>query len=218
MNARERGFTLLELMVSLALVATMTLLLSGSLRQGSRSWEAGDLAAEREAGMLLLWRQLSERFDDARDAGFGRTGSRPLFTGDSQGVEFVTSMSRKTGGGLYIVRLEQAGHDDRRRLLLKRWLLHPELLDGEADVPRWRPYPEATEAPAATDGRSGFWYAESVLADHLREVRFTYHDGNRGTGWHPAWKGKARLPALVRLEVKDDKGSWPVMIFELPPS
>ncbi|MEE8085084.1 MAG: type II secretion system protein, partial [Alphaproteobacteria bacterium] len=42
----QAGFTLLELMVSLALVGLLTMVLTGGIRFGARVWEASQVQAE----------------------------------------------------------------------------------------------------------------------------------------------------------------------------
>jgi|AMFO01.1.fsa_nt_gi prepilin-type N-terminal cleavage/methylation domain len=219
----QRGFTLMELLVALSLVGMMTLLLYGALGYGGRAWDRGEAAAEREAGLILLHHRLRDLFLAAGNPA-AQGGTRParrfFFSGDANGVEFVTAMGRETGGGLYLVRLEQRAGNGGRRLMLRRWLFHPEVLDGQATLPAWIPYEERGGTPkekAVAPGAPGLWYAESVVAERLRRADFAYR-GDAGGAWQDRWSGGGRLPSLVRLQVEDDQGRWPVMIFEVPRS
>ena len=55
--------------------------------------------------------------------------------------------------GLYVLRLGVEGRGERSRLVLTRWLLHPDVLLGKADTPEWKPLdpasPGISGAPAA---------------------------------------------------------------------
>ena len=41
-NARERGFTLIEILIAMTLLGLLMAMLSGGLRLGTRAWEASD--------------------------------------------------------------------------------------------------------------------------------------------------------------------------------
>ena len=52
-QARQAGFTLLELIVALVLLGLLSAVLFGSLRLAGQSTDRGDAAAQRAAGMRL---------------------------------------------------------------------------------------------------------------------------------------------------------------------
>jgi general secretion pathway protein J len=228
MKAIQRGFTLLELLISLALIGLMVVLLFGALRFGGKAWDLSESRLERDTAISLLWQYLADRFSEARGISAhvqseGR--SYFLFQGEPEAVEFLTPMPAHLGsGGLYIIRLQKARVDGKNKLLLRRWIYHPEVFTGKAALPEWRPlnasgpYRRGEEKPELRA-----WYSESVLVDDLEEVRFAYFGLQEPTDetaqWSDTWEEeKRRLPRLVRLRVADAKGKWPEMLFQLPGS
>src|SRR6185369_11172741 len=63
---RQRGFTLVELLVAMVLLAAVMALLYSGLNFAARSWDAGDAngrrMADRRIGENFLRRELSELF------------------------------------------------------------------------------------------------------------------------------------------------------------
>lgn len=223
---RHSGFTLIELLIALALIGMMVSLLFGALRFASKAWDASDARLERDTTITMLWQYLSDRFREARriNAHVQTEGDNYyFFQGEPDGVEFVAPMPATLGsGGLYIIRLVEGRVDGQRKLMLQRWFYHPDVLSGEADLPPWRPL-KSSGGYRPGQEREGLraWYSESALVDDLKQVRFRYYGiqepGDEEADWSDRWdEEKRRLPLLVRMEVEDGEGAWPVMTFALP--
>ena len=55
---------------------------------------------------------------------------------------------------------------------------------------------------------------ETLLRD-VRTLQWFYQDGRTGE-WAQEWAAsKAGYPARIRLEVADDRGAWPALVFPL---
>ena len=222
-KAPAGGFTLIELVIALTLVGMATGLLYAALHHGTRAWDQGERLAKRQAAITLVWQRLDELLRTTGNPAVrlpGRKQRHHLFSGDGQGVEFPATMSRETGAGRYIVRLEPREAGDHRQLVLRRWLYHPEVLDGSASRPAWTPDGKAAAPPGAPERwtEEGLWYAESVLVEHLRHLSLSYRTVGENAQWQSEWREQKGLPALLRLEIEDERGRWPVMVFELPPT
>ncbi len=227
MSSDQRGFTLLELLISLALIGLMVVLLFGALRFGSKAWDLSEERLDRDTTISLLWQYLADRFREARGLSAyvqSEGNSHFFFQGEADAVEFLSPMPAHLGsGGLYIIRVQKVRINGEERLMLRRWIYHPEVLSGEAELPEWRslgesgPYHGGAEKPGLRA-----WYSESVLADRVKTVRFSYYGlqepGDEEAEWSDAWEEKRQLPRLVRLRVEDEKGTWPEMTFALPGS
>jgi general secretion pathway protein J len=124
MMRSQRGFTLIELVVAMALLATMMLLLYSGLTFSLRGWDAGDAsgrrAVDRRIGENFLRRELSELFPMRWKE---PTMVKFAFQGEKERVKFVSSRPAGiTQAGLSLVGLEvqDEGRGGRRRNLVMR--------------------------------------------------------------------------------------------------
>ena len=135
-TGHSQGFTLLEMLISLALMGIMMLLLFGALRFAGKAWDTSETRLERDTSISMVWQYLSDRFRQARALNSqvkSEGGNVFFFKGNAQAVEFVSPMPAHLGsGGLYIIRLQKARQGGKTQLILRRWLYHPEVLSGDA--------------------------------------------------------------------------------------
>jgi len=91
----ERGFTLIELVLALSIVAIMITLLFGGLRVGLRAWQRG----EERAGVLQHARSMTQLLQEALSGTYTYRGQADkdnaqnqviLFQGEAGRVSFVT--------------------------------------------------------------------------------------------------------------------------------
>lgn len=194
---REGGFTLLELLVALALVGLIVAMLFGSLRFGIRVWEAGNETIEASAELRLVQgfirRQLGQAFPVVRSKRSG--DSYVEFDGQRDSLAFVAPMpAHLGGGGLYQITLTVERSSGDYSLLMARRLFHPDVDDDVDD-----------DEPM-------------VLIEGLRDIEFAYfgaEDNTRSPEWHSEWREMDRLPSLVRIAAefpRDEKRQWPELV------
>ena len=222
---RARGFTLVELLIALAMLGLVTLLLFSGLRLGSRSWEsvervAGQSDALRFAHGFLI-RALSQiRAVEATTD----VGSQLAFAGAAERLEFVAPLSDYLGlPGLYVLRLALESRGAGRALVLTRWLLHPEILAGGDGVPAWEPLTSEgsrsfADLPVEMDAAGGAFGRTLLLeaVDDFAVAYFGLADGDEEPVWHSDWFGQATLPTLVRIRLTTATQTWPELVVALP--
>jgi general secretion pathway protein J len=219
------GFTLVELLIALVLIAVIMVLMFSGLRLGSRAWEAVATVSERVSDLRVARNFLERTLRQAQPVEVVFDGTQwPVFAGDPTRLELVAPLSEHVGiPGLYILRLglEPAGEYDR--LVLVRWLLHPEVLEGGDDYPEWEPLMEdsgigADAGPLDRDVADGA-YGRTVLLPQVAELELAYFgvaEGESEPEWFEEWADQPRLPEKVRLALRTPRQSWPAAVVELP--
>jgi general secretion pathway protein J len=199
---RQGGFTLIELVVAMAILGTMLVLLYSGLSFALRSWDAGDAngrrTADRRIGENFLIRELTEifpmRWKDPMEVRFA-------FEGRAHHLRFVSS--RPAGiaqGGLALVGVdvEDDAKDRTRNLVMRRVMADPDAADFS---PLER-----------TDERS-------VLVEDVGAVTFSYFGAENDftdPRWYDEWTFPSRMPAMVRMRIKtSDGGMLPDMLVKL---
>lgn len=197
--ATPLGFTLLELLIALALLSLIVAVLYGSLNLAGRSWDGGEAKAEATAGMRLAQEFLRAQFAGQHPQRQRRQAEFPLlFAGERDEVRYVAPLpERVEGGGLWVYRLALAREGDRSRLVVDRWL------------PDLNAVGEVTRAETET----------TVIADDIEELRLAYLGRDAGSTdateptWRDRWDDRQRLPFLVRIDIRPKRGAaWPSLV------
>jgi prepilin-type N-terminal cleavage/methylation domain-containing protein len=194
------GFTLLETVIALTLLAVMLALLFGGLRTGARAWEAGSERGDRADQMLLassfVRKELTATFPwRFRDP----LAVKIAFLGAPEAVRFVSMRPADIGGGgLAFVSLAfEAGRGGAGGRLVMRRV--PAAFDA-ADF-------------SAIDAADGF-----TLLDGVTAARFWYYGSENDVitpSWSDRWEFRQRMPTHVRIELSLAQGRLPDVIVAL---
>jgi general secretion pathway protein J len=201
MNApRESGFTLLELIIAMMLLALMSGLLFGTLSLSASSWDRGEAKAAQVSDMRLTEEFLRRALTAQHPLRLHKALNQPLyFQGTRESLAFAAVLPGQASGGIYYFRLAVTPSGDASRLTLARVIP-----DAAAITP-----PDFGGAP------------QSDLADAITEVRFSYfgrdadsNDANAPT-WRDRWDDPQILPLMIRVDVTPVKGTpWPSLVVE----
>lgn len=199
---RQRGFTLIELVVAMALLGTMLLLLYSGLTFALKGWDAGDAngrrTADRRIGENFLRRELSELFPMRwKDP----MALKLAFEGEAQRLRFVSSRPAGiTQGGLSLVGLEVEpdASSRARHLVMRRALPDDEAKD-------FAPLERAEQ--------------RSILIADIDSVVFSYFGAESAfaePSWMDTWTIVGRVPMMVRLRMKSSDGTFlPEMVVHV---
>ena len=187
----QAGFTLLELLVSITIMALLGATMAAGVRFGINAWQAG--AAQTEALMTgrslhsLMHGQLSTaRLRLLRGPGRDAVAA---FWGEPDRLQFLGSLPQ----------VVPHGND---------MLLEYRLTATGALAFSWRASGEDRQAETPT--------RPEKLLENVDRLRFRYYGRSAGgpvASWHDRWMDRDRLPALIRVEVTPESGE----LWRLPP-
>ncbi|WP_256646216.1 prepilin-type N-terminal cleavage/methylation domain-containing protein [Thermomonas paludicola] len=198
MNRRAAGFTLLEVLLAVTLLAAALALGFGILRAAVATSERGEQMARRNEQMRAVSDFLRRRIGGAQGIVFAfdpQSGRSLRFAGDARSMRFVADLPDYLGrGGPHLHELQVRTIGTSVRLDVDFQLVQ----GGEA-------------LPAATP--------PEPLATGLARVDFAYRtlDERGAMGeWRPEWGAPDTLPLQVRVRIADAQGAWPDMVVGLP--
>lgn len=214
MNPRSRpgsqaGFTLLEIIVALALMGILMAMAYGGLRAGVRAAASGEAAIDRtnqiRVAQQFLRTQISRALplvieDDPDAEGEDDVTEQVVFEGESDYMRFVAPMPGYLGfGGPYVqvLALERSG--DGMQLIFAHDLLNTFEREDPLDNPDREPI---------------------VLLDGIQDAEFAYRtfddEGEVGP-WESDWEDTGSSPLMVKLDLvmtEESQLVWPD--FEVP--
>jgi general secretion pathway protein J len=175
------GFTLLEAMLTIALMVFVIGALATMTREWLHNWDRGFTRVQR----VDLWAAGLDRLMADLSAAEYVSGGGPLpyFDGSERAVTFIrTAVGPNASTSLEVVRI--ADEADDRGPALVRWT--------------------APFAPKAGNPLDGSFSSPVVIMRAPYPIAFSYAGPDRA--WREAWRGKAQLPRAVRVEVPGSSG------------
>ena len=194
--SRQFGFTLLEVMVAMVLLAIMMGLLMGGMRLGADSWEQGERLAERTSQLLVVDNFFRSHLSDVKPLfevpgdSSQAAGMPPklTFTGGPDFLEYAGTLPPQVRGGLYRFRLYLAQEGERSDLKLSM-----------------RPF----SAPKEGGGEP---IEDVLILEEVASLRIAYYKKTPGQA-RPQWVDEWRenfLPTVVRIDIEvRGEPPWP---------
>lgn len=190
-SCRQRGFTLVEVVVSIALFALLMSLVYGAFGTSVRAHDAGLARTDEHSSMRVVSEFLHNSIAAAAPvaANDGRDWA-VLFTGDGEHLSFVSDLPGHVGtGGLHQIVVEQQRVDGKKQLVMRR---RPVSLDEDGEL----------------EGE----FLSRVLLPESEDfaVRFFGSRDEEDPSWHDEWTAARQPPLLVELAITPREApAWP---------
>ena len=202
----DAGFTLIEILIGTALLGMMMLVLTGSLRIGAESWEAGEERMVKASRRYVVEGFLSRHIGSLLPiSGInGRGEMEPALLGTETSLSYIAPLpDQLEGGGLYRFKLSVTGEDDNKSLNV---LIVPYQSNQQGDKAAPEPFDEL------------------AIIDHIKVLKLSYFGptpesgntlasaGQSGT-WSNQWH-EYQLPTLIRIEIeRAGEEPWPTLLI-----
>jgi general secretion pathway protein J len=193
---REAGFTLIEVLVALALFSLLSIALFGSMRYGIGAWTRTSTHVDQADHTMQVQAFLRHMIEDAYPLFIsdGPTHKYVDFRGTGSSLNFLTSVpiALATGG--------------RSRLTLSV-----------------APFADHVDLVATSKhelaSRDDSTLTKTTLLSDLQSAEFSYFGratSDKVAEWHDHWTDAAILPQLLRLQIRYPAGDpriWPELII-----
>lgn len=194
----QAGFTLLELLIGMALLSIMMTLLFGAIRMGSRIWESGEKRAANADQMLIVQNFLRHHLTVARPVfdDFSSKDKVFSFSGTDNWIEFVSELPFSAiQGGIHHFRLEVVEGEESNTLVAQIRRFYPSLNGKENTIEDVRLLPDIHSFELSYYGTEEAKSEEST-AD-----------------WQQDWQGRDFLPLMIRIVIQMQDGLyWPPIV------
>ncbi len=193
---KARGFTLIEVIVAISLLALGLALVFGTLRGATRATGRAEIQAQRAERLRAVQGLLRTQLNAALPIPFefnGETGEATFLRATKTKLEFVATMpGYLSRGGPYLQTIEFVSGPGGRQLVFQHQLVTTE---GVADAER--------EPVVLLDGIEDGEFGFRALTEQSKPGR-----------WLSEWTVSTQLPPLVRLDIRftDPHRRWPQFV------
>jgi general secretion pathway protein J len=195
MKSRQQGFTLLEIMIVLSLLAVLLTLVGGALVGANRAVAKADRYTssldERRAAQEFLRRSISQALP--LDTSQNDSATSGFFEGSAQRLQFVATLPNVLGGGMQVHTVELSGPESNRNLQVSFAQVQGNVLRA--------------------------WGEPQILLHGVSGLNLSYRGvtpEGKSTGWVADWPWPNRLPRAVRIDVQlQGAVGWPTQVVAL---
>ncbi|HET9032429.1 MAG TPA: prepilin-type N-terminal cleavage/methylation domain-containing protein [Dokdonella sp.] len=202
-NLAARGFTLIEVMLSILLLAVLLAAAFGGIRSAVKGMHVGENLMDRTNRLRVAQEFIRHQLSRTLPLAFGQehgSGKNLLFEGKRDLMRFVAPMpGYLSNGGAYVQTLEIANTRNGKQLLFNHWMLNG------YDMDKLR---KGDSEPV-------------VLMDQVDSGKFEYRkldDQGELEDWSDDWDDPGLTPVMVRIVLKMREEAlvgWPEMDIPL---
>jgi general secretion pathway protein J len=203
LNGHGKGFTLLELLIALTIVAMIVVIIFGALRIGIRAWEKGERDVDnrqRQRIVLdLIKRQLASTC--VSDV-WGRDQQLVSLKGNSKSIDFVSHIPMTPGSQIGLVYVKYAvkqkkGDDKEHLTIYEKNVALPDKKIGAGN-------PDEDDFSELIPGM------KSIVFEYLKD-----RPGEESSIWQKSWdpavdKG---VPRAVRVTLEENDEKAPIYVI-----
>lgn len=192
------GFTLVELLVVMALLSLVVLALGSALRTMAQTQERLDASLTRTDDQRvtdLFLRRILLRIGAHKKPGILAQGENPfLFAGEAGAISWIGVMPAGYGsGGRHFLQLTVEAEGDESALVL-----------------RYTPWKDDSAVPAWSSAE------RHVIAKKITTMQLEYQNAVvEPPQWMPAWSSPDALPDRLRVTLSSPRGAWPAIVVPL---
>lgn len=203
MHDRQKGFTLLELILSLTILAVIVTIVFGAFRIGVRAWEKGESLIEIHQRYRLVLDRIQRQISSAHAPDKNDRDRFALFKGDNAGLEFLSRRSLIPGNTAAMVYARYRVSDTQGKPRLLFYEKNRVLMDAESRSETLADE-EFIELIPEMGGFEFEYLKGSVIPDKPDE-----------TLWQSAWnpENDKGLPRAVRIRFKPEEGAESVVVW-----
>jgi general secretion pathway protein J len=189
---RSAGFTLLELLITVALTGMLTIVLFGGLRFGTRAWEAAETSADGRDKVLATQAVLTDLVSVAYPFYIGGAPKEGhvAFDGGPESVTFLAPAKSPRGA-------------------LQRVTIKTAELNGSRTLAVWT----ALELRPGSQPR-----LSAILLSGVKSFDIDYYGSDTirdQPSWRSSWQGYPTMPMLVRIRAtfNNRRMNWPDLVI-----
>src|SRR6185437_2203309 len=183
----EAGFTLVELLVELALFSLLATLLFGNVHFGLHVWRSGSVHAEQFERSLISQDLLRRTIGNLYPMAVMKEGNQPqiVFDGTKGAVVFLSNAPTvAAAGGRFRYKIFVERRDDRADMMM-------------------------TATPELADMQDASTTTKTLLLPDIDQAAFSYLGEARkekDLRWNDNWEERSDVPRLVRIRVSFRSG------------
>ena len=197
---KQRGFTLLEMLVSFSLVSLLFLALFSAFSTMGRGWDAADTRMTKTEDMRLISDFLRRQVGQAMVVKIKgeKEESVYAFDGTATSLRYAAPLQPlQHQGGVFLVSLNIVNGKEGKALEMLYAPYRPELTWEES-------FKDAEPVP---------------IFEGLKEASFSYfgvEEAGNDPEWRSDWEEKPQYPQLLKLRLADTERAWPELLVALP--